>query len=53
MVPSEFLSPRDTSWLCLVFPKLLAKAPALAGVGRTCFATSTCSCFTEGRAKLL
>lgn len=35
MVPSEFLSPRDTSWLCLAFPKLLARVPALAGVGRT------------------
>lgn len=35
MVPFELLSPRDTSWLCLAFPKLLARAPALAGVGRT------------------
>ena len=33
MVPFEFPSPRDTSWLCLASPKLLARVPALAGVG--------------------
>jgi len=33
MVPFEFLSPRDTSWLCLASPKLLARVLALAGVG--------------------
>lgn len=33
MVPFKFLSPRDTSWLCLASPEILARVPALAGVG--------------------
>lgn len=33
MVLFEFLSPRDTSWLCLASPKILARVLALAGVG--------------------